>query len=190
MNEGKFKVLLYFDDSLPGFFAAVHTAAILKNMPNMHLTVVQVQEGCEDSAITEFTWLDTKDLVNWAIARSSGKGAEGYWPLSTESEWLKRVSERSHTSLKNEYCEILARTNEIFRERAHDVSHLVIYGNPGISNTLEALNQYAAKHAYNLIIMGTRGFNTLKVLFFGCLAGCSPVPMTLVRKLPQGLMKH
>ncbi|KUO74172.1 MAG: universal stress protein [Desulfosporosinus sp. BRH_c37] len=189
MNDSKFNVLLYFDDSQQAFNAAVHTATLLKHMPNMHLTVVQVQEGCEDSKITEYTWLDTKDLVNWALARSNAKG-EYCWPISPSSDWMRRVSDGSDLSDKNKYREILTETNEVFSERAEDVSHVVIYCNPGISDTVEALYNYAAKNGYNLIIMGTRGLTTLKVLLFGCLVNSSPIPMMLVKKLPQGFVKH
>ena len=185
MNDAKFKVLLYFDDSQQAFYAAVHTATLLKNMPNMHLTVVQVQEGCEDSKITEYSWIDTKDLVNWALAKSKVKGTEYPWSMSATSDWMKHVSDGSNVSVKNKYNEILSETNEVFLQRAQDVSHVVIYSNSGITDTLEALQDYAAKHAYNLIIMGTRGITTLKVLLFGCLVNNSPIPMILVKKLPS-----
>ncbi|EHQ88861.1 universal stress protein [Desulfosporosinus youngiae] len=190
MNDSKFKVLLYFDDSQQAFYAAVHTATLLRNMPNMHLTVVQAQEGCEDSKITEYSWLDTKDLVNWAMARSNAKGTEYYWPIRANSDWMKRVTNASNSSVKDKYHEILSKTNEVFSERAEDVSHVMIYCNSGISDTIEALNDYAAKNSYNLIIMGTRGLNTLKALLFGYLVNNSPIPMMLVKKLPQAFIKH
>lgn len=190
MNDSKFKVLLYFDDSQQAFYAAVHTATLLRNMPNMHLTVVQAQEGCEDSKITEYSWIDTKDLVNWALARSNAKGTEYYWPIRANSNWMKRVIKSSNSSIKDKYHEILSKTNEVFSERAEDVSHVMIYCNSGISDKIEALNEYAAKNSYNLIIMGTRGLNTLKALLFGCLVNNSPIPMMVVKKLPQGFIKH
>jgi hypothetical protein len=183
LNDSKFNVLLYFDDSQQAFNAAVHTATLFKHMPNMHLTVVQVQEGCEDSQLTEHSWIDTKDLVNWALAKSNAKG-EYCWPISSTSDWMKRVSDASNLSVKNKYSQILSETNEVFLERAENVRHLVIYCNSGISDTVEALYDYAAKNAYNLIIMGTRGLTTLKVLIFGYLVHNSPIPMMLVKKLP------
>lgn len=183
MNEAKFNVLLYFDDSQQAFYAAVHTAKLLKNMPNMHLTVVQVRKGCEDSKITEYSWIDTKDLVNWAMERCNQKGNER-WPISVTSDWMKRVSDESNFS-NHKYSEIITATNELFLDRAEDVSHVVIYCNPGITDTLEALHDYAVKNAYNLIVMGTRGLTSLKVLLFGCLVNNSPIPMMLIKKLPQ-----
>jgi len=187
MKDSEFNVLLYFDDSQQAFYAAVHTATLLKNMPNMHLTVVQAREGCDDSKITEYSWIDTKDLVNWALARSNVKGTQDRWTISATSNWMKRVFDGSNSSEQNKYNEILSKTNKVFLERSEDVSHDVIYCNPSISDTIEALYDYAAKNFYNLIIIGTRGFTTLKVLLFGCLVNNSPIPMLLVKKLPQVL---
>ena len=189
MSDSKFNVLLYFEDSLQAFNAAVHTATLLKHMPNMHLTVVQVQEGCEDSKITEYGWNDTKDLVNWALARSNAKG-EYNWPISSTSDSMKRFFDGPNVSVKNKYREILSETNEVFSKRVEDVSHVVLYCNPSIADTVEALYDYAAKNAYNLIIIGTRGLTTLKVLLFGYLVNNSPIPMMLVKKLPQGILQH
>lgn len=189
MKDSKFNVLLYFDDSQQAFYAAVYTAILLKNMPNMQLTVVQVQEGCDDSEITEYSWIDTKDLVNWALTRSNAKSVVDHWSLSTTSNWMKRVFNGANSSEQNKYLEILSKTNEVFSERSGDVRHILIYCNAGITDTVEALYAYAAKNAFNLIIMGTRGLATLKVLLFGCLVNNSPIPMMLVKKLPQGFMK-
>ncbi len=185
MSDAKFNVLLYFDDSQQAFYAAVHTARLFKNMPNMHLTVVQVRQGCEDSKLTEYSWIDTKDLVNWALEKSNQKER---WPISANSDWMKRAE--SNVSVKHKYSDILNETNELFLDRAKDVSHVVIYCNPGITDTVEALHDYAAKNAYNLIVMGTRGLATLKVLLFGCLVNNSPIPMMLIKKLPQSFITH
>lgn len=173
MSNSNFNVLLYSDGSHQAFSAAVYTATLLKNMPNMHLTVVQVQErdeGNEDSTGTEYNWIDT-------------------WPVSPTSEWMKRVTDESDSDTINHYHQILAKTNEIFKSRGLDVSHQVIYSNPSISDTVEALINYATKKSFRLIIMGTRGLTTLKGLVFGCLAhnvlNRSPIPVLLVKKLPQ-----
>ena len=87
------------------------------------------------------------------------------------------------------YHEILSETNEVFSQRSEDISHVMIYCNLGISDTAEALYDYAEKNAYNMIIMGTRGLTTLKILLFGYLVKSSPIPMMLIKKLPQGLIK-
>ncbi|MBC2725836.1 universal stress protein [Desulfosporosinus sp.] len=180
MNDSKYKVLLYFDDSMQAFYAAVQTATLLKNMPDMHLTVVQAQEGIEDFKVTEYSWIDTKDLVNWALVRSKAKGAEYYWPIRSNSDWMKQ----------EKYIKILSEVNELFTERAENVSHVVIYCDSSVSNTLEALYDYAARNSYNLIVIGTRGLTTLKVLILGCLVNKSPIPMMLVKKLPQSFIKQ
>ncbi|SDH69090.1 universal stress protein [Desulfosporosinus hippei] len=190
MTDSKFNVLLYFDDSQQAFYAAVHTAKLLKNMPNMHLTVVQARETCEDSNVTEFCWLDTKDLVNWAIAKGNAQGFEYHWPLKASSDWMKRVFAGSNSSDRDKYHQMISEANRVFTERAEDVSNVIIYCNPGISDTLDALYDYAAKNSYNLIIMGTRGLTTMKILLFGCLINNSPIPMMLVKKLPKEISKH
>ena len=170
MNDSEFNVLLYSDGSQQAFSAAVYTATLLKNMPNMHLTIVQVQEQDEGSIGTEYNWIDT-------------------WPVSPTSDWMKRVTDESDSATKRHYHEILTKTNQIFKERGLDVSHHVIYCNPSISDTVEALLEYATKKSFRLIIMGTRGLTTLKGLVFGCLAhnllNRSPIPVLLVKKLPQ-----
>lgn len=187
MDDSKFNVILYFDDSQQAFNAAVHTATLLKHMPNMHLTVVQVRQEREECKVTESSWIDTKDLVNWALAKGNEKGPEYGWPISATSDWMKCVLDRSNCSDQNKYNVILSEANKVFTERSEDVSHAVIYCKPGISDTVEALYDYAAKNANNLIIMGTRGLTTLKVLLFGCLINSSPIPMMLIKKLPHSI---
>ena len=170
MKDSKFNVLLYSDGSHQAFSAAVYCANLLRNMPNMHLTVVQVQESDEGSNGTEYSWIQT-------------------WPVSPTSEWMKRVVGGSDADTRNQYHEILIKTNQIFTERGLDVSHHVIYSNPSISDTVDALLEYVTKRSFKLIIMGTRGLTTLKGLVFGCLAhnvlNRSPIPVLLVKKLPQ-----
>lgn len=170
MMDSKFNVLLYSDGSHQAFSAAVYTANLLRNMPNMHLTVVQVQESDEGSNGTEYNWIDT-------------------WPVSPTSEWMKRVLDGSDAGTRNQYHEILVKTNEIFIKRKTDITHHVIYANPSISDTVDALLEFVTKRSFKLIIMGTRGLTTLKGLVFGCLAhnvlNRSPIPVLLVKKLPQ-----
>lgn len=169
MKDSVFNVLLYSDGSQQAFSAAVYAANLLKNMPNMKLTIVQVQESNEGSSGTEYSWIET-------------------WPISPTSEWMKRVFE-SDANLKNLYQDILSTTNYIFNERAKDINHHVLYSNPSIADTVDALLEYAEKKQFKLIIMGTRGLTTLKGLIFGCLAhnvlNRSPIPVLLIKKLPQ-----
>lgn len=171
MKDLAFNVLLYADGSQQAFSAAVYAANLLKNMPNMKLTIVQVQESNESvpGTGTEYSWIET-------------------WPVSPTSEWMKRVIE-SDNNVKTLYQDILTTTSNIFHERAKDVNHHVIYSNPSIADTVDALLEYAEKKHFKLIIMGTRGLTTLKGLIFGCLAhnvlNRSPIPVLLIKKLPQ-----
>lgn len=170
MNESKFDVLLYSDGSQQAFSAAVYTATLFKNMPNMHLTVVQVQESDEGSIGEKYNWKDT-------------------WPVSPTADWMKLIIDESDNVVKNQYNEILNKTNEIFTQRGLDVSHQVIYCNPSITDTVDALLEYATKKQFKLIVMGTRGLTTLKGLIFGCLAHSvlnkSTIPVLLIKKLSQ-----
>lgn len=170
MNESKFNVLIYSDGSQQSFSAAVYTATLFKNMPNMHLTVVQVQESVESSIGAEYNWKDT-------------------WPVSPTAAWMKLVVDQSDRVVKKQYNDILNKTNEIFTQRALDISHQIIYCNPSITDTVDALLEHASKKQIKLIIMGTRGLTSLKGLIFGCLAHSvinkSPIPVLLIKKLSQ-----
>ncbi|HZK84740.1 MAG TPA: universal stress protein [Desulfosporosinus sp.] len=170
MNESKFDVLLYSDGSQQSFSAAVYTATLSKNMPNMRLTVVQVQESDEGSVGEEYKWKDT-------------------WPVSPTADWRKLVIDESDSVGISQYNKILNKTNSIFTQSGLDVRHQVIYCNPSIPDTVEALLDYATKKQFKLIIMGTRGLTTLKGLIFGCLAhsvlNSSTIPVLLIKKLSQ-----
>ena len=95
MNESKFNVLLYSDESQPAFFAVVYSAILLMNMPNMHLTVVQLKKSNDGSLGTENDWINS-------------------WPISPTSDWMKDVMGGSDSAAKTRYNEILTKTNEIF----------------------------------------------------------------------------
>jgi nucleotide-binding universal stress UspA family protein len=166
MIDKKFRVLLYSDGSHQAFSAAVYTATLLKKMPNMHLTVIQVQESSEVS-------IDPKAWDNWLIS----------------SDWKKRILDDSDQVKKDQYERILAQTNAIFKAHEKDISFQIIYSNPSISETIDAIIDYASQSSAKLIIMGTRGLTALKGLIFGCMAhnllNRSPVPVLLVKKLPD-----
>lgn len=170
MNNSQFNVLLYSDGSHQAFSAAVYTANLFKNMPNMHLTVVQVQESDKVSKGTAYSWIDT-------------------WPVSPTSEWMKHVLDASDTETKKHYREILAKTNEIFFKRDHNVNHQVLYAANDISDIAYVILDYAKKNPFSLLIMGTRGLSTLNGLIFGSFAhnmlNKSSIPVLLIKKLPQ-----
>jgi len=166
------KVLLYSDGTHYPFSAAVYTANLSKSIPNMHLTVLHIKESDEVSRGTEHSSTDT-------------------WPVSFNADWMKHVidDDDSNSLTQKQYDQILTKTNEIFKERGLDVSHHLIYCNPSITDTVDALLDYATKKSFQLIIMGTRGLTSLKGLIYGSLAytmlNKSPIPVMLVKKLPQ-----
>ena len=173
MNDFKFKVLLYSDGSHQAFSAAVYTATLLKNMPNMHLTIVQVHERDDVSMGAEYSWINT-------------------WPVSPTSEWMKHVLDESDTKTTSEYHKILSKTNEIFLKNALNVNHQELYSNSSlseISDTVDVILDYATQNSFELIVMGTRGLSSLKGLIFGSLAHTvlnrSVIPVLLIKKLPQ-----
>ncbi|MDP4126136.1 MAG: universal stress protein [Bacillota bacterium] len=170
MKDSTFNVLLYSDGSHQAFSAAVYAADLLKNMPNMHLTIVQVQESDVVSPNDKYRWIDT-------------------WPVHPTAGWMEQIINETDTDNKKQYLEILSKTNKVFTDRAKSVGHHIIYSNPSISDTVDALIDYATVNSFKLIIMGTRGLTTLKGLIFGCLAhnvlNRSPIPVLLVKKLPQ-----
>ena len=168
--EEQFNVLLYSDGSHQAFSAAVYTANLFRNIPNMHLTVVQVQESDEGSKGTAQGWIDT-------------------WPVSPTSEWMKHVMNVSDAETKRHYHKILAKTNEIFFKRDHKVKHHVLYANNDISDVSDAILDYATKSSFSLLINGTRGLSSLNGLIFGSFAhnllNKATVPVLLIKKLPQ-----
>ncbi len=170
MNESKFNVVFYSDGSQQSFSAAVYAATLLKNMPDMHLTVVQVLDKSGDS-IGQYNWVFT-------------------WPGDTASNWMKQViNQSSDSSTKKKNHEILTKTNNIFSEKGMKVTNEVIYSKSSIEETTDALIDYASKNQAKLIIMGTRGLTDLKGLIYGSLAHSllhkSKIPVLLIKKLPQ-----
>ncbi len=170
MQKSKFNVLLYFDGSQQSFSAAVYTATLFMNIPDMHLTVVEVQQSDEDSLGTDSNWKET-------------------WPVNHNADWMKILIDEADDITKNQVDKILKKTNDVFTLRGNDISHQVIYCNPSIADTADALVEYAAKKRFKLCIMGTRGLTSLKGLIHGSLAHSvlnkSTIPVLLIKKLSQ-----
>jgi len=169
-NSNKVKVLLYSDGSKHSFSAAAYTAALVKSLPNLKVTVVQVQECGEDSRPVDRQIDDELD----------NKSA------SSLADWLKRVINESNSADKSMYNEILNKTNGIFFEKGLNVNHQVLYSDTTISDTVDVILDYATNRSFEFIIMGTRRLTTLKRLFFGCLAQSvlnkSSIPVMLIKK--------
>ncbi|MDR3602978.1 MAG: universal stress protein [Desulfosporosinus sp.] len=173
MTDAKFKVLLYSDGSHQAFSAAVYTAKMLQNMPNMYLTVLHVHDRVAVPVTKECSWIHT-------------------WPVSPTSEWVKHVLNDSNVETHKEYKAILSKTNDIFCNKVYSVNHQELFTNTRlseISDTVDLILDYATQNSFDLIIIGTRGHSNLQGLIFGSLAHTvlnrSTIPVMLIKKLPQ-----
>ena len=173
MTDDKFKVLLYSDGSHQAFSAAVYTAMLLQNMPNMYLTVLHIHDREVAREEKECSWIHT-------------------WPVSPTSEWVKHVLNQSNIEIQKEYNAILSKTNEIFCNHKYNVNHQELFSNTRlseISDTVDLILDYTTRNSFDLIVMGTRGHSNLKGLIFGSLAHTvlnrSIMPVMLIKKLPQ-----
>lgn len=200
MNDTKFKVLLYSDGSHQAFSAAVYTAMLLKDIPNMRLTIVQVQDSDEGSQGIEYSWKELRPKYKryyWGCSQGKEYSWIDTWPVSPTQEWMKHVLDES-LEAKRQYAEILAKTNEIYSKRKHDVTHEALCSNASFSeksdiiDTVNVIVDYAAKNSFDLVIIGTRGLSTLNGVIFGSLShkvlDKSPIPVLLIKKLPQGFI--
>lgn len=168
----KFYVLLYVDESPSAFFAVIYAAILMMNMPDMHLTVVNLQES-------KGTSLDIPNGIS-------------SWPISPTSDWLKDVIVRADSATKTKCLEMLTKANDVFSARAVDVYHQVIYCNPNIPDSVDALLDYSRKKSIELLVMGTGELGTLKGLIFGSLAHTlqnrSAIPVLLVKNLSENFL--
>jgi nucleotide-binding universal stress UspA family protein len=173
MANSKFKVLLYADGSHQAFSAAVYTATLLKNMPNMHLTIVKIHDPKQVPEVKDYNWVDT-------------------WPINPTSEWMKHVFNNYDEDTQKEFHEILTITNTILYKSGYDVNHQELFVNTSLSNiadTVDVFLDYATQNSFKLIVMGTRGLSKLNGLIFGSLAHTvldrSAIPVLLIKKLSK-----
>ncbi|HBV89322.1 MAG TPA: universal stress protein [Desulfosporosinus sp.] len=173
MNGCKFNVLLYSEESKSAFYAFIYSAFLMMNMPNMHLTVVHLQES-------KGTFI------------GDNQNGLSSWPISPTSDWLKDVMGRADSATKTKDLELLTKANDVFSARALEVYHQVIYCNPNIPDSVDALLDYSRKKSIELIIMGTGELGTLKGLIFGSLAHTlqnkSSIPVLLVKNLSEDFL--
>lgn len=169
-DSNPLKVLLYSDGSKHSFSAAVYTANLFYNIPNMHLTVLHLQENVEGSIEGDYNLMET-------------------WSANPHLNWEKHLVEEADSDQRMQYSQIITKTKKIFTERGHNVNQKVIYSNYNIPDTVEAILGYAKNYGFELIIMGTRGLTSLKGLIHGSLAHSvlnkSDIPVLLIKKLPQ-----
>lgn len=194
MSDSKFKVLLYSDGSQQAFSAAVYTASLLMNMPNMDLTIVKLQESSEGFMGTEYSWKELRPKYKRFYRECSGENGNWFdtWPVNPNAEWMKRIFASRDRETQEQYSEILRKTNEIFFQKGFTVNQKVLNTNINISDTsdtVDALLDYAKNNSFSLIIMGTRGFATINGLILGCLGhkvlNKSAIPVLLIKKLPK-----
>jgi len=195
MNDFSFKVLLYSDGSVQAFSAAVYTAILLKNIPNIQLTILQGQECHAGAMGTEYSWRELKSKYKryyWGCSAETEYSWRDTWPVRPNSDWMKRVLAESNLETRNQYDRILTKTNEILLKRGLNAHHQVLCTNISISDksdTADMIIEYASKNSFDLLIMGTRGLPTLKGLVSGSLAkrvlNKSTIPVLLIKKLPQ-----
>jgi len=197
MNDCKFKVLLYSDGSHQAFSAAVYTATLLKDMPNMHLTIVQVHDTDDGAQGTEFSWKELRPKYKryyWGCSIGTEYSWIDTWPANPTQDWMKHVLDESPEA-KQQYAQILAKTNKIYSSRKLNVTYEGLCSNVSfsdtsdISDTVNVLVDYVTKNSFELVIMGSRGHSALNGLMFGSLSHSvldkSPIPVMLIKKLPQ-----
>jgi len=169
MNEvDPFKVLLYFDGSLHSLSAAVYTANLFNRIPNMSLTIVYVQEHVKGARLEDHNLMEI-------------------WSTDPNLDWKKDLLEK--LNYESQFSKIIAKINETFLGKGLNITQQVIFANPNIPDTVEAIINYATKKEFELIIMGTRGPSSFKGLMYGSLAHSvlnkSDIPVLLIKKLPQ-----
>jgi len=197
MKDSKFKVLLYSDGSYQAFSAAVYTATLLRDMTNMHLTIIQVHDTDDGSQGTEFSWKELRPKYKryyWGCDIGKEYSWIDTWPASPTQEWMEHVLDES-LEAKEQYAVILKKTNEIYAKRKLNVTHEGLCTNVSfsdtsdIADTVKVIIDYIAKHKFELVIMGSRGHSALNGLMFGSLSHSvldkSPIPVMLIKKLPQ-----
>ncbi|TGE31636.1 universal stress protein [Desulfosporosinus sp. Sb-LF] len=172
VDSNMLKVLLYSDGTQHSFSAAVYAANLFYKIPNMHLTVLHVQEKIDGSVKEDSDLPET-------------------WSANPNLDWVKHLMDEADSDKRRQYSEIFAKTQEIFTERGQAVNQQVIFSaSAGIPDTAKAILGYAERNEFELIIMGTRGLTSLKGLIHGSLAHSvlnksRNIPVLLIKKLSQ-----
>ncbi|WP_041276056.1 universal stress protein [Desulfosporosinus acidiphilus] len=205
MNDSKFKVLLYSDGSHQAFSAAVYTATLLRKIPNMELTILQVQESDDGNEETKYSWLELRPKYkryHWGRLTENDYRWIDFWPENPDPEWMKSILKETEITSESQkkYAQILKKTNEIYQKRSSDVKEQILYKKTSlnetasISETVKMIIDYATQNPFQLIVMGTRGLSTIKGLMFGSLAHTvldkSPLPVLLIKKLPEDFIDN
>ncbi|MDR3602345.1 MAG: universal stress protein [Desulfosporosinus sp.] len=191
----KFKVLLYSDGTQQTLSAAVYAATLLKHMPNMHLTIVQIKESNEGYMGMEYSWKELRPKYKryyWGCTPGTEPSSIDQWSIGPKTEWLNNMSNESDLEINAQDDEVLSKTQNIFLRRGINVKHQVLFSNTSISNTSDTADlilDYATRNSFGLIVMGEQEPSTLKWLNFGNLPHAvqnkSTLPVVVVKTLPQ-----
>ncbi|CAA7599930.1 Universal stress protein signature [Acididesulfobacillus acetoxydans] len=194
MSGSKFKVLLYADGSREAVSAAVYTAMLLENLPNIGLTIAQLQESGTGFAGIEYSWKELRPKYKrcyWKCV-DGGDAGHGGWAVGCTLDGIRQALGKPDVESLDLYEQIVAKTNEIFSRKGFDVSYQILCTNISLADTCDAadaLVDYAAKNSFKLIVMGTRGLSPLKGLAFDCLGRKvltrSKIPVLLIEKLSR-----
>ncbi|EHQ87741.1 universal stress protein [Desulfosporosinus youngiae] len=175
MNEDLYKVLLYFDGSRYSLSAAVYTANLFNRLSNMSLTILHVQETIKGARPEDYNLMEL-------------------WSAGPNLEWKNALLEKEESDQLDLCSKLFTKLNEVFWGKGLSITQEVIFANPTIPDTVEAIIEYATKKNFELIIMGTRGPSSLKGLMYGSLAHSvlnkSHIPVLLIKKLPQEFIDH
>ena len=158
MNDSDFNVVYYTDGSQPAFSAAVYTATLLKNMPNMHLTVVQVQEKSAGDDMTS-NWM--KQILN---KPSDSNTKDKYQEILTKTNKIfseKGMKITSQVIYSN--SSIAETTDALIAYAKKDQAKLIIMGTRGPKDLKD-------------LIYGSLAHSLLHK---------SDIPVLLIKKLPQ-----
>lgn len=195
MNDSELKVLLYTDGSYQAFSAAVYTAILLKKIPNMNLTILQLQEEDDGSQGMEYSLTELRPKYkryHWDCSTETNYSLVDTWPVNPDSKWIEHVLDKSE---QENYSEILAKTNDIFSKRKQNVHSHKLCLNISFAETadtseiVQTIVDYATTNLFDMVIIGTRGHSAINGLLFGSLShdvlNQSPIPVLLIKKLPQ-----
>lgn len=198
MALNKFRVLLYSDGTQQALSATVYAATLLQKIPNMYLTIVQIQECKDKSMGTRYNWLELRPKQK-RFYRSSSVDSDFRWVDTWKNNpsltWVERMEEKCDWKLKNQYYRIVNKINRIFLESTDNIEYKWLLSNISFqdsfdtSDTEDLLIDYASNNRFDLIIIGTRQLTKINQLIHGNLAANvqkkSPIPVTLVKKLSE-----
>ncbi|EGW37709.1 universal stress protein [Desulfosporosinus sp. OT] len=190
-----FNVLLYSDGTKQALSAAVYAATLLKHMPNMHLTIVQIQEKDENIMGTKYSWKELRPKHKryyWGCNQGAEPNGLDHWPVGPRTGWLNHVSNESDLEINNQHDVVLREIKSIFSKRGINVKHQILCSNTLISDTSDTADliiDYATRNSFGLIIMGEQEYSTVNWLNIGNLPRAvqnkSSIPVVLVKKLTR-----